>query len=612
MKNEYVEVLLNEYLEKIYFFALKKTASKDEADDLAQEIVSEVLTSLSRGSKPVDFAYWMWAVARNHYSKWAKNKNKLNQVMEMDDSAIETAVDKDLSVEEQIIYNENIYLLKRELSLLTSYYRDITVAYYIKGEKIGNISKKLNLPEGTVKRRLYESRKNLKEGMKMARKNGQKSYAPENIYFVFSRKAPQGNIPDELVERLIPKNILIEAYNNPCTIEELSLELGIAVPYMEDEVKRLVEGSLLKKLQDGMYETDFVIVDKETQKDLYDKTAKVCRENMQFLISFAYGMAMEYDIVDTLDCCSALNRMNEAVKKAQASNQEGINHEKEMLEWAQKQGYNSYGEAINDKISSKIKEWKVNYRNKTSLGNLTIDEAIWFTLFYSVETFMEITAQKKGISNDYIKNYKGQWDITGLEEWEDNDGNCVNAFGSNYITSDKSLFVKYHCGFIPQIKNLKLNMTQNELVVITDIIKTDKKLSQLTLVEKDIVNSLFNKNLLKIDEDTISAAFPVLDMCGIEKFKAILQSIEIPEGFKEKAQEKMKMLNNFFGGLYDYYIERIQKNAPKRLEEQVKRVARQLIGQLNYHVLNSALESGCLAMPEETEHIPFGMCLFIK
>jgi len=34
-----------------------------------------------------------------------------------------------------------------------------------------------------------------------------------------------------VIEQKICKNIMIQAYNNPSTSEELSIELGIALPY---------------------------------------------------------------------------------------------------------------------------------------------------------------------------------------------------------------------------------------------------------------------------------------------------------------------------------------------------------------------------------------------
>ena len=66
---------------------------------------------------------------------------------------------------------------------MTKDYRDIIVSYYFGNKKIESISKTTGLSAGTVKRKLHEARKNIKEGMKMAKTKGQRSYVPEEIYF---------------------------------------------------------------------------------------------------------------------------------------------------------------------------------------------------------------------------------------------------------------------------------------------------------------------------------------------------------------------------------------------------------------------------------------------
>lgn len=93
----------------------------------------------------------------------------------------------------------------------------------------------------------------------MAREFGPKSYKPENISFVAS-----GNVTPELpwgaVKTMFDTNVLLEASDNPSTVEELSVALGIAVPYMSEEVDKLVSATLLKKLDGKKYVTDFPIV----------------------------------------------------------------------------------------------------------------------------------------------------------------------------------------------------------------------------------------------------------------------------------------------------------------------------------------------------------------
>ena len=101
----------------------------------------------------------------------------------------------------------------------------------------------------------------------MAREFGKRSYDPEVIHFAANGSQPSG-LPWNGVRRKIPVNILCEANNNPSTVEELSVALGIALPYMEEEVAILTEYELLKKLEDGRYITNFFIYPAECLNEI--------------------------------------------------------------------------------------------------------------------------------------------------------------------------------------------------------------------------------------------------------------------------------------------------------------------------------------------------------
>lgn len=98
----------------------------------------------------------------------------------------------------------------------------------------------------------------------MAREFGPKSYKPENVSFIAGGSQPTG-LPWTQVQRRVQKNILLEAANNPSTIEELSMALGIAAPYMEDEVGTLTWATLLKKVGER-YVTNFPFISAEIQR----------------------------------------------------------------------------------------------------------------------------------------------------------------------------------------------------------------------------------------------------------------------------------------------------------------------------------------------------------
>ncbi len=269
-KNILIHNLILDYAEKLFYFCLKKTSNHYSAEDLASDILLNIMTALEKGTVPEHFSAWVWQIARNRYSVWAgkKRNQRISETtadregLEMEDTAI--------TVEDALLHEEQLCLLRREMSFISSDYRNIVVAYYFQGMKIRDIALSLDLPEGTVMSKLYRARNILKEGMNMAREFGQRSYHPEQISFCASGYQPSG-LPWSAIQRKIPVNILCHAHNNPCTIQELALELGIAAPYMEEEVELLLQAQLLKKLNHEKYLTNFFIVPRECQNEINEK-----------------------------------------------------------------------------------------------------------------------------------------------------------------------------------------------------------------------------------------------------------------------------------------------------------------------------------------------------
>lgn len=100
----------------------------------------------------------------------------------------------------------------------------------------------------------------------MAREFGPRSYNPENMDFVTSGNMPS-SLPNSAMARKLPPNILLEASENPSTVEELAMALGVAVPCMEEEVRLLADATLLRQSGDR-YVTTFYIMDGETSSRL--------------------------------------------------------------------------------------------------------------------------------------------------------------------------------------------------------------------------------------------------------------------------------------------------------------------------------------------------------
>lgn len=279
--DELVRVFVDEYVEKIYYFCLKKTGTAYEAEDLTSDITLHILSALNRGTVPGAFSAWVWRIVRNRYAAWAERLHKSRLLEVGTDVGDLKLADEQLSPLDEWIHREDLALMRRELAFISSDYRNIVVAFYIEDKSVREIAEALGIPEGTVKARLFRARKRLKEGMNMARTFGSKSYRPEEVNFSSSGSQPSG-LPWSVVQRKIPKNILLEASNNPSTAEELSVALGIALPYMEEEIRILKNATLLREIE-GKYVTDFFIADKDTQLAIYHALRSTSEKRSELL-----------------------------------------------------------------------------------------------------------------------------------------------------------------------------------------------------------------------------------------------------------------------------------------------------------------------------------------
>ena len=281
VKEEYLNSLTQNYMNKLFYFCLKKTENSFEAENLTSDILLNIITSLERGNEPKNFEAWVWGIARNRYSVWAKKKHNRSELFTNSDINDYEILDSNANTENKVICSEELNLLRRELAFVSSEYRNIVVAYYIADRKIKDIAVSLNLPESTVKSKLFRARKILKEGMNMSREFGIRSYNPENVDFAASGSQPSG-LPWKAVQRSLPKNILLELDNNPLTMEQLAIECGVAMPYMEEEVKLLLDATLLKKVG-NKYVTNFFIASKECQYEIWKAQREHSKERSQMI-----------------------------------------------------------------------------------------------------------------------------------------------------------------------------------------------------------------------------------------------------------------------------------------------------------------------------------------
>ncbi len=261
MEQEMANRLVEENLSAIYGFARSRLGDTAAAEALASDVVYAVLSHAHQLRDAAARYGWLWQIARNCL---AAHFRGTRQMAELD----ETIPDRESTPEEALILQEDLARLRRELALLASNGRRATVLYYIDGLSCGEVASRMQISVEMVKYHLFRARKIMWEGIQMERIYGERSYHPEafEIDFYGTRGGEDGEYR-AFAERRLRGNILLATYYTPMRLPELSLELGVATPYLEDELASLLRRKYLIERQ-GKYVTNIPIFTSECQAEI--------------------------------------------------------------------------------------------------------------------------------------------------------------------------------------------------------------------------------------------------------------------------------------------------------------------------------------------------------
>lgn len=147
-KNKYLENMIEKYSDMVYRLALTRTKSKENSEDVYQEVFLRLSKKLPNFESEEHEKAWIIKVTIN-CSKNLLNSAFLRYKAEMkEEIAFETKERHD------------IYYAVQELPIK---YRTIIHLYYYEKYKINEISEILNINENTIKSRLSRAREKLKE-----------------------------------------------------------------------------------------------------------------------------------------------------------------------------------------------------------------------------------------------------------------------------------------------------------------------------------------------------------------------------------------------------------------------------------------------------------------
>ncbi len=295
MDKQQADKLITEYFQKIYGFAVSKSFSYAEAEDLCGDIVQEVYLSLLRAQEVICPDHYIRRIAAHVYAKFVSRKKKHEGV----------SIDMvQLSYEEDFLpadTEEELCRLRREIAFLTERRRQIVYLFYYENKSISSISKTTGIPEGTIKWHLNKARIELKERFTMERKIGKLGIAPVSAESIGhgGTPGPEGG-PEYYLGDKLNLNIVYSVYFTPKTPEEIAEELGCTPVFIEDKVQFLEENGYLIRTRGNRF-TTYVSFSPRVYAAEWEDTKLKKRMEIAKKLAEVYVPAVQKSIADIQD-----------------------------------------------------------------------------------------------------------------------------------------------------------------------------------------------------------------------------------------------------------------------------------------------------------------------
>lgn len=295
MNKQTADNIITEYLQKIYGFALKKSFSYEEAEELCAEIVQEVYFSLLKAEEVYNLEGYIWRISEHTYSRYVSSKKRQEGVsIDGMEFPVRDTYDFENSQEE-------ILCLRREIAFLTEKRRKIVYLFYYEDKTVAWIAKELGMPQGTVKWHLNKARNELKEGFSMERKIGKLGLSPitANSFGHCGDPGSSGG-PEFYLGDKLNLNIVYSVYFEPKSREEIAEELGVTPVYIEDKINFLEGNGFLVPVAGNRYTTYVKFSPTTYSQELQETRLKKQLEVAELLVK-EYVPAVRAAIADVQD-----------------------------------------------------------------------------------------------------------------------------------------------------------------------------------------------------------------------------------------------------------------------------------------------------------------------
>jgi len=149
--------------DKLHYYALSLTADHERANDLLQETFLKALTYRDKFAQNTNFKAWIYTIMKNTFINDYRRNVKTKNTFDGSNHEFHLKFSKDKIYPGPDSFYSSKEILKSIRSLEDEYRVPFTM--FLDGYKYKEIAEKLDLPLGTVKSRIFFTRKKLEKSL---------------------------------------------------------------------------------------------------------------------------------------------------------------------------------------------------------------------------------------------------------------------------------------------------------------------------------------------------------------------------------------------------------------------------------------------------------------
>jgi len=185
--------IIARYREAVFAVALSRLWNFHDAEDVAQEVFVEAHARLGGLKDPARLGAWLRSIAIHRAIDALRRRRETADLEKVDEGAVKAWREKNRRTEVQ---GE----VMARIAALGSAERETTALFYIDGYTVDQVAAIQEVPPGTVKRRLHDARRRLREEMVAMVEDVLKAGAPgedfaRRVFEILSQRASQAESP---------------------------------------------------------------------------------------------------------------------------------------------------------------------------------------------------------------------------------------------------------------------------------------------------------------------------------------------------------------------------------------------------------------------------------